>query len=507
MPEIPSYDDWLRNTAVLLSARSRELRAVDSALQEYWKTPAGAARQPKRSALANALSNWIGTKGPNWRDSSRNKPPRRIVAQLYDALNTSMFNERDLEAFEFQDQERRKRIRAIFQGKEIVWKAFSAAKEVKAAHLELKAGISSNGAWKPGPQAAQQINAAKAMQKSTAQDRVDYVNGKWQFARDVAGSGLQAGLGLASIQTGKLNWAPQMNFGLNGASASPHDFQAMVRDLSGGAGSISDLNWQFLQAVGLDMQQLAVDVTPIVSNIFSGTKVLVAWGKVCLAEYRRRHVAQQRDFIAPGGDVADAFHGLQELLDRSIWTEGIQAGLQSADFATRTVLSFTDLGAVSSAACGVAFTLAKLLHKLALLGREYAETKEARRLLANPANYGAPLFTAYPLLGCHMLLCSDTSEIINMVRAEKMRKNAVRFGDLAWRHQVEWIKKASLDPVLERAAALVHASPFLVRDAVTKKGMPVRAMYGVGRLDKLQQKVSKAGFGAQVVNLGGRLIA
>ncbi|HTS32238.1 MAG TPA: hypothetical protein VMH81_40495 [Bryobacteraceae bacterium] len=505
MPDIPAYDDWIRHTATLLTARSRELRAVDAALHQYWNTPAGARRQPMRRALSNALANWIGTKGPQWRESTRNKPPRRIVTQLYDALNTSVFNEKDLEAFEFQDQERRKRMRVIFQGKEIVWKALNAAEDVKAAQQELKASVAGNGLWQPGPKSAKQIADLKSAHTSAAKDRVDYAPGKWQLARDVAGPGLTAGLGSAAIQAGNLNWAAQKSFGLGGVSASPVAFHQMLQDLSGGC-STADIG-RLLLTAGVDVQQLAADVTPIVSNIFSGAKVLVAWGKVCLAEYRRRQAARQSDFILPGGDIAEAFKALQTLLSRAVATEGVQAGLQSADFATRTVLSFTDFGAVSSTACGVAFTLAKLLHKLALLGREYAETRDARRLLANPANLGTSLFTSYPLLGCYMLLCSDTSDTVNMVRAEGMRKNAVRFGDLAWRQQVEWIKKDGLDGVLERAAALVYSSPFLVRDAVTKRAMPVHALYGVSGLDKLQQKVSKVGFAANVVSLGGRLIA
>jgi len=503
MPDIPNTNDWMTNTAVLLSSRSRELRAVDAALQEYWNTPAGAARQPKRKALGNALAAWIGSKGPNWRESSRNRPPRRIVAQLYDALNTSMFNEKDLEAFEFQDEQRRRRLRTIFQGKEIVWKALNAGQEVKAAHQELK-GIASGGAWKP---AAGQIEAAKAQAASAAKDRTDYANGKWQLTRDVAGPGLSAGLGIASIQTGNLNWPAQKTFGLGGINSSPRDFQQMLRDLCGGTGSIADINAQFLQTVGVDVQQIAADVTPIVSNVFSGARVLLAWGKVCLAEYRRRQAAKHAEFIVPGGDITEAFKALQVLLDRSVWAETTQAGLQSADFATRTLLSFTDFGAVSSTACGVAFTLAKLLHKLALLGREYAETRDARALLTNPANLSTDLFRSYPLLGCYMLLCSDTSEIINMVRAGRRAKGAVRFGDLAWKQQVEWIKKESLEPVLERAAAFVYSSPFLLRDATTRRGMPVHALYGVGRLDKAQQKISKAALGIEIVALGGRLVA
>lgn len=505
MAEIPSYDDWMRSTSVMMSVRSSQLKAVDSALRDYWNSPSGGARQPKRNALGAALANWIGTKGPEWRNSDRNRPPARMVERLYDALNTTMFNQADLEAFEFQDAERRKRIETLFRNKEIVWKVLNPAKEVKEAHREMQ-GLSSSGRSKPSPASATDIAAIRKQQRTEASRRVVYEPGRGKFGREVADVSFQTGLGVSSIVTNNLNWPAEQRFGLGGTAMAGGDFHQMMHDLAGGGASSSEINWHLFQTIGMSTHQLAADVVPIVSNVLSGAKVLIAWGKAARSVYQRYKVSCQTDYIMPGGDVASAFKSLQTLLDRKVSADTRDAGLQTADFATRTVLSFVDLGAASSTAAGVAFALAKFLHKLALLLREFAETRDARQLLSNPANLDTRLFSTYPLLGCYMLLCSDTSEVINMVRTEQMRKGAIRFGDLAWRQQVEWIKRGNLDPVLVRAADVVYSSPFFIRDSVTKQGMPFHALHQVGILSRTAQKLGKASLGVDVLRLGNRLV-
>jgi hypothetical protein len=170
MPDIPSYNDWMKYTALgIMSPRSTQLKAVDTALPDYWNTPAGVARRPKRRALGDALANWIGTKGPKWRDRERNKAPMHIVEQLYNALNTYYIDEDDVKAFAAQDEMRRKRLHDLFCGKEIVWKALNPAKDAKEVYAELKRGRT------PSKDAA---DIKKGLAKETAR-RATYEPGKW----------------------------------------------------------------------------------------------------------------------------------------------------------------------------------------------------------------------------------------------------------------------------------------------------------------------------------------
>lgn len=516
MPDIPSSNDWMKYSALgIMHPRSIKLQEVDTALRDYWNTPAGGGRMPKRIALRNALSNWIGTKGPEWHASERNKAPERIVEKLYNALSTTpSFTQADLDAFAFQDQERRKRLHNLFLGKEIVWKVLNPAKDAKQAYGELKKSrtVGFGHTHRPRPlseDAVEGINKIKQGEATEANRRVTYEPGKWTLARNVSSPVTEAGLGIDAIKKGMLDKGTlksvaTQRFGLDGAVQTHNAFHEMLHDLWGGMANPSEISGHLMSTLGVDAKTLAADVTPIVSNVLSGVKVLIAWGKVGMAAYRRYKVNCQTGFIMPGGDIMEGFKALQVVLDRVVTSETTQAGLQTADLATRTVLSFADLGAASSTAVGVAFTLAKLLHKLNLLGREFAETRDARKLLANPDNLDSRLFAAYPLLGCYMLLSCDTSDLINMVTAETMRKGAIRFGNLAWKEQVVWVKNNSIDVVLERAAAMVYSSPFLLRDAGSKRGMPVHALYRVGGFDRWGQKFSKAGTYLDIMSAGLR---
>jgi hypothetical protein len=504
-PEIPSYIDWMAHTALgIFRVRGEHLRGVDNALKDYWNTAEG-RREQKVKALSNALANWIHAKGPNWRKEDRNKPPERIVEALYNALNVhAKLTEKELAALKYMDDDRRQRLGQLFRGKEIVWKALNPAKDAKQAYTELMQGVSSKGPWAPSQDAVRDIKKIKERQAKEASLRVTHEVGKWTLARDLASPVIESGLGIDSITRGTLSSVASSNFGLSGLGQAPQAFHGMLHDLWGGMADPKEISGHLLSTIGVDATKLAGDIIPIVSNVFSGINVLIAWGKVGLAKYREYKINCQTGFIMPEGDIIEAFKALERLLARKVTSETIQAGVITTDFALRTALSFADLGAASSTAVGVASTLAKLLHKLYLLGREYGETRDARKLLERPDNLDSHLFAAYPLLGCYMLLGSNTSDLVNMVTWEAMREGAIRFGDLAWMEQVEWVKKNSIDVVLERAAELVYFSPFLVRDATTKQRMPVHALYGVGGFDKLGHKLSKANAIVDILRLGAR---
>lgn len=80
---MPTYDQWMSDTKRgIFTPRSKQLEAVDAALKDYYKVPAGTPQ--KLTALKNALNAWIAYKGPGWRTSTRNT--NGIVAQLYAAL-------------------------------------------------------------------------------------------------------------------------------------------------------------------------------------------------------------------------------------------------------------------------------------------------------------------------------------------------------------------------------------------------------------------------------------
>jgi hypothetical protein len=499
---IPAYDDWMKITALgVLKPRSSALKEIDSAIKEYWKQTAPASRRKGMSGIRLALENWIREKGPNWRNSERNKAPHRIVSELYRTVTERpAFTPDELAAFRWQDDQRRLRLGQIFAGKEIVWRAFNNTKDTQAAlaaaRLAAKGGIP-----KTHQSDVEAIKKFKDEQNALIQDRKDYGKGPGNAMRQIFNKGAEQGLGIGGlVQKGIGQNGREHNFGVSGTRETSVAFQQLVRNLFGGKVSLPNINTHLLKTLGTDVGGLSDTVMPIVSNITSGVKLVVAWGTVALSKYREYETGKLGCVISRGGDMEAAFKALQVLLDRKVTSDTIQASIQTADFATRTAMSFVDFGAVSGAAVGVVSSLSKLVHKLYLMGREYSETHDARILLSSPANLDDTLFEVYPLLGCYMLLCSDLSELLAMSRAESIQ-GGVPFGADGWMDDVEYLKKHHVDPVLTRATEFVHASLFKMPN------MPLHALYQPGGLDKLQQKISKGMLAANVGQIGQRAIS
>ena len=493
---IPAYDDWMRATALgALQKRSGALKVIDEAIKEYWEKTTPIDKAKAFSAIRLALDAWIREKGANWQNSERNKPPRRIVSELYRAVHEQTFTARDLAALKWQDEQRRLRIIKIFGGKEIVWQAFNTSKDTQSALAAAKMAARGSA---PHTVDAGAIREIREHHAHAHQARQDYRPGGWSAVRNVVNTGSGVGFGIASVvQHGPGQNAHERRFGLEGTDHTPGAFNKMMQDLFGGNASHSNINSHLLHTIGADMGAIGHTVLPIIGNITSGAKLLAAWGKVALAKYREYETNKHGHVLATG-DVEAAFRGLQTLLDRKVTSETVQAGIQTADFATRTAMSFVDFGAASGTLIGVVSAVSKLIHNLYLLGREYSETRAARVLLSTPANLDYTLFETYPLLGCYMLLCSDLSELIAMSAIEA-NKGGVPFGAMGWMDDVENIKKNHIDPILSRATSLVYKSPFMIPN------MPLHRLYAPTGLDAGMQKLSKANFGYSIAKVTYRV--
>jgi hypothetical protein len=485
---IPRYQDWMRSTALGLSKpRSLALRAVDSALQEYEKNERNpSARSKKLSELRLALNEWVHEKGSGWRNSERNKAPGYPISSLYEALNSQpQFTPADIEAFRHQDIMRRLRIKQIFAGKKIVWRTFNAAVETKWALAELKSA--SRGHVKSDRQA---IREAKEQHDAASAERVTYSAGRYNAMRGVANSAGSAALDIASlVKNGAGASADEHDFGLAGTSGAGPAFHQMMSNMFGNANP-REISAHLANTIGSGTTEIAHTVLPIISNVTSGAKMLWAWGNAAKKRYDEWQTSTHSRAIAEG-DMRAAFQALSLLLERQTSAALIQASIQTADFASRTAMTFVDFGAASGTLIGAISTLSKMVHKLYLLGREYSETRHARTLLSDPGNLDCSLFSAYPLMGCYMLVCSDLSEIVTLVRDEAI-ENGIRFGSDGWQYDVEFMKKNHIDPILEQAAGLIYRSPFAM------PLMPVHALYRPSLNDVAGQAAGKLGFAKTV---------
>jgi hypothetical protein len=412
MSKIPSLKEWRTATnAGKLSIRSKQLKALDTALENHWKmvdSELPTDLQPVREAL----SNWIGLKGPDWRKSERNAPPKRIVEQLYDSLDRSALSDKDREAFQWQDEQRKQRIALVFEGTQFVnRKAYFryAEGDWRAVGDDFKR----LGGWIKG----QAKGKGKSLAGGAAVAGIDIAVANWLKA---------------TCDTENLDEASQMLMEISGVSAA--------------------------EAITTFAECL-----PLIAVAASAIQMLNSAVQAARAAHRATKMKRKTGFILPGGDIVEAFEALRRLLQREAMNQATIAAIDAGSFGTRLALHGADGGIATNAAVTAGSMVAKIIAKI---GRYMWAKKEA--MAANEAlrlgDLNSSLFGRFPLLGCYMLLMCDTFEIVNMVRTEQAQNGTVRFGTLAFKEEVQWIKRKHLDPVLAAAAECVANSPFLLLD-------------------------------------------
>lgn len=468
--EPPKYKDWLAQTNLgALHTRSPQLRDLDKTIEAYDNNKNPAEREKYLSRIRQALQLWGRTcDGNDARNSSRNKGG--AVTRLMEAVTQQkQFTDADKKAFLWQEEQRRLRMEVIFRGKTVQWKAADPIRDAMQAIRNLKSAGSSprrmdikgngSGPFRPDHQVISTIK----------QDLAD--NNAW-------GKRTSPGM-VAGTQ-----------FALS-AGAEAVAFQKMIASIFNGGNTEAALS-----ILGVSMPSLIADALPIISLVKSGVQMLYYWGKAAQAAWQEYETQTHSSFLSGEKDIAAALKALELMLDRQTTQATITAGIQTGDFAARGAAHFADAGTASSTAIGAVSNLAKLVQKLFLFARELWATHQANKILSSPDNFGLQLFEAYPLLGCYMLCCSDTSELISIVRTTDLKPytpfassnwKQVQFGEVGWMDKVEFIKREHINPVLERSIALINASPFYV------SGMNLHVRHEVGLL-------GMAGWGAGKAN-------
>ena len=438
---IPSQKEWLDGTnRGVLSVRSAELRAIDQALGNYWIAPAP-MRQRARNDLAAAMARWIGKEGPQWRDNPRNAPPGRMVERLYNSLNTSMFSEADLEAFAFQNEQAWRAIKELFMNLEVVDRFQFLIAQTAADNKR---------------EVVSKWQYFKTMVKSA---KTGVGENKATIARQAIPAASAVGRGVIDVTTpdgAKVSIGPaiiNLFQSLRPDDMSQTSFEAVVLEVMG----------ESLASVA----QAVVEAIPILGLGASAVSVMNDWRKVIVADNEISTVRNSAPFLMPGGEIADALAALESHLVGLRRYTFAKAGISSTALSSKLVALAADGGAVTSAAISTASLLASFI---VLLKKHLYNV--AMRDRCNQALDSADFFKTLgksPLLGCYILLLQDTSQIINLVRAEKMRKQAVKFGSLGWKEEVEWIKKKHIDPIRKIAAQVVAESKFVLRDKYTRR--------------------------------------
>lgn len=467
--EPPKLRDWLAQTNLgAMYVRSPQLRDLDAAIGAYENNKNAAEREKYLSRIRQALQIWGRTcQGGDARNSSRNKGGA-VTRLMQSVAQQKQFTEADKQIFLWQEEERRKRVEAIFRGKSVLWKAGDPIRDAVKAIRGLKSGASSP--HKPDIRG-----------KGVAPFRPDRPG-----IRDIKKEHAENNAWARSTSSGAVTGA---QFALS-AGAEGVAFQQMIAALFNGGNSGAALS-----LLGTSMPALIADALPIISLVKSGAQMLYYWGRAAQALWQECETQTHSSYLSGTEDIAAALKALALMLDRNTTQASLKASIQTADFTARGVAHFVDAGTASSAVIGAVSNLAKLVQQLYLFARELSETHRANKILASPDNFGLQLFEAYPLLGCYMLCCSDTSELVSLVRTTDLKPYTpftannwrhVQFGEVGWMDKVEFMKREHIDPVLERAVAFINASPFYI------DGMAMHARHNVGELNKAAWYGNKA---------------
>lgn len=472
---IPTYEAWMEDTALgLMKPRSSALKAVDESIRNYWAAPQG-DRNRHAAEIRRNFQAWLKLKGGDVFNSERNhslalSALQRAIdeLQLRDGISPE-----EREAHRWYEQQRRERMARIFEGRtlRLRWRCWEARRDTEEAVRELKHHQANHEAEAARQHAQQRVDNRNAYRPNLALDVVNPIGNLAFAARGVA----------------------------NGAGSQGHQAgEQMLVDMFGGDVS-SPFVQEHLTLSGFDVKELVSSVIPLVSYVAGGVRTLIAIGKYARAWQQQADTLTHGGQIDWGGDMASAFSALEVMLERKRSSAGELALIQGSEFAVRTALLAADMTGVSGSVVGMVGAFAKLAHRLMLLGRDYRESKAANRLLADPANLDGGMFEANPLLGCYMLVCSDTSEVIQVVR-NALHGRGIVFGAEGWQDDVEKMKREHVDPVLSRAASFIYGAAYEIPD------MPLHAMSNPGILDKAGKWMNRSNFAGNLIR-GAALIA
>lgn len=471
-----SYDLWMKATSLALKPRSGVLKELDRAIEKYQKSKT----YEDACVVKHALTRWKQSKGPSWRDNSRNakyavnkqvgpfQVKSQVSAKNYNSGGTmaerGAFEQLDffladvlwggqqlsgpeISALEFIQEERQRTIARLFlvdsdPGNPVIGPRVFQAKPVvfKAANLKDALRQGKDNLTKECSKAADAIRKKVSGTTPPPAPLTGYgVTPDSAFDDDEGYQGRGYNLG-SNLTTGdkvkaKLEEMVQKFFEVDSLQA---------------LGPLSSLVMEIVK-------EASISAAPVIGHIKSGVSAIGQWVNVGINYYHQESISRCSYAIDMGVPDA-AFKALRKLLERETDHAAIGAGISSTAFVAKTGLFFADGGAISGPVLGAVEALANIAHKLYLLGMEYRATRDLNEMLRDPSNLDIRVFETYPLMGCYLLNCATLSDIIPIDC----------FAKPGWMSYIERLKRGSLDNILGQAKKLIDKSPWEIQ------GMPKR---------------------------------
>ncbi|MEO3433943.1 hypothetical protein [Inquilinus sp. CAU 1745] len=304
---------------------------------------------------------------------------------------------RDLDALAAIQKQREENLKMMFTGTTIVFKPLEAAKQARATAKKLKKVVST---VKKGPKEAKP-NIVEASKTA------------YLAASEVP----------ATLTTDKAAVVEFLKASLN------------VSSLAEVAEALPELG----------IVEIAADITPLVGQVVSGYKTIRELTKTAQSIHAHYKTGQRIKDLLPGDPFAAGI-ALRTMIRRDIGDHASKAAIQGTKFG----LSTASLAGDGGMAASVAMTLVSLTQKLVMIGMELTDMRAGNRRLANPETLDLTIFDDCPLLGCYLIVCSNTSDIVNLI--------TLQIGAPGWMGDVERMVKTSISPMISDATSVIKHS-------------------------------------------------
>jgi len=414
MADLMSHKEWMKLTyGGVTSIRSGKLKAVDSALAGYEKSPDAA----HKNAVHKAFMAWMMEKGGDWKSSVRNS--KNAVDTLYKQLTGHAAPGADAEAIKMLEGEADAVMQQIFGSARITWKN---AFRVKLNSDLVNPNTSSFIPYLP-------VNQYKASASTN----------KFGLAGNTAGA-VVAGKTLKSMADGGGQGATGAMISKLVTQVVPPSAQAEV-----------------LKAVQLLVPsfqaQFAAAVVPLGGILIAAGTTLWNTGNALHKQYGVVQSRMHRDRSLAGVEGLAAINALIRILERERNADIYSATVSVAELGGKIAGLAIDGGMATNTAVGLAANIAKLLNIVRIVYRDVSEKNAANKLLQwGEGSIDISVVETCPLLGCYLICCLPTSALMALI--------VKRFGQTGWMDMAERTATHHIQPLREKARDVIKGHRF-----------------------------------------------
>ncbi len=246
-----------------------------------------------------------------------------------------------------------------------------------------------------------------------------------------------------------------------GAATNSSNTISMVNDFISGCADVPGLH-AVAEAIGTEaMENLVAEVVPFVSIVNSARKLATATAHVVDDAHSLYKSAEWTEGALPGDPVA-ACEAVKGLIKRDLGKHSVQMAQQAAATGGKLAGILGDGGTGTTVAIGLANAAASLGLQLFYLGLDIKDMRAGNARLAKPGGLDSTVFNECPILGCYLLTCTDTSNIVNLLVED--------IGSPGWMNRVEVMKRTQLDPLLKIATKNIMSSRLQLDGLSANKG-------------------------------------